>query len=123
MPGPSSSKVRRSPFRAPSWSASRRTVPPPPYSTVLRASSLAAVTILVWSTIPSPCAIAHDRTACLTSTTSWAVRAGITSDRRTAIRPLEDDGVPLVVVRRRKVVDGEGAKEPHPLLDVERRPN
>src|SRR5262249_15019931 len=47
MPGPWSSKTSRRPRRAPSFSDSRRTVPPPPYSTALRASSLAAVTIFV----------------------------------------------------------------------------
>src|SRR5262249_5069699 len=45
--GPWSAKASRRPRRAPSFSDSRRTVPPPPYSTTLRASSLAAVTIFV----------------------------------------------------------------------------
>ena len=39
-----------------------RTVPPPPCSTALRASSLAAVTIFVWSTRLKPHEIAHSRT-------------------------------------------------------------
>src|SRR5690606_1011477 len=50
IPGPESTKSSRSPLRWPSTTCRNRAVPPPPCSTVLRASSLAAVTILVWST-------------------------------------------------------------------------
>src|SRR4029077_19768066 len=39
LPGPLSSQVRGSPRRPPSWSASNRVTPPPPWISVLRASS------------------------------------------------------------------------------------
>src|SRR5215210_7688753 len=120
MPGPWSSKVSRSPFRPPLSRASRHTVPPPPYCTVLRASSLAAVTIFVWSTRPSPCATAQARTACLTSTTSPSVRTGITSRRRTVIVPL--GAHPHRLPRAGVVAPArQHLQQRHPLLDVQRR--
>src|SRR5512145_259040 len=47
MPGPLSTKTALTPRRGPSFSACRRISPPPPWTSVFRASSLAAVTILV----------------------------------------------------------------------------
>src|SRR5262245_9425207 len=85
MPGPWSSNVNRRPRRAPSLRASSRTLPPPPCISVLRANSLAAVTILVWSTRLKPSSAAHLRTACRTSTTSLSELAGNVSCFSTAI--------------------------------------
>src|SRR5262249_13167179 len=47
MPGPSSTKVSRTPLRVPFSSVSRTASPPLPCSRVFRASSLAAVTTFV----------------------------------------------------------------------------
>src|SRR4051794_33291197 len=70
MPLPRSENVRRKPRRAPTSSASSSTSPPPPWINVLRASSLAAVTSLVWSTRPKPSSVDHCRTSWRTRTTS-----------------------------------------------------
>src|SRR5262245_64747940 len=109
MPGPWSSKVSRSLRRIPSLSASSRTVPPPPCTSAFRANSLAAVTILVWSTRLNPNSAAHFLTACRTRTTSFSDRAGIVSCFSTGI------GVPLPVPARHAL------QEFHPLLDVQGR--
>src|SRR5687768_16696662 len=53
--------------------------------TVFRASSLAAVTILVWSTRPKPRLMAHSRAACRTRTTSSSLRTGTCSSLTTAM--------------------------------------
>src|SRR5262245_5821418 len=106
MPGPRSSNVSRSPRRGSLLMASSLTVPPPPWSSVLRASSLAAVTILVWSTRLRPCATAHSRATCRTRTTSSDDLIDIVSSFATAIDVL------LLCV---------GAlKQAHALLNVER---
>src|SRR6187402_3959836 len=55
-------------------------VPPPPCSSVLRASSLVAVTNFVISTRLNFSSPAHDRTICRTRTTSSDVRTGNVSD-------------------------------------------
>src|SRR5271155_322336 len=84
-----------------------RNVPPPPYTTVLRAISLAAVTSLVWSTIPKPASIARARTACRRRTTSSELRTAIVSSFSTTKRAprvidgLADHGQPLIDVERR----------------------
>src|SRR5262245_60578904 len=106
MPGPWSSKVSRSPRRISLLIASSLTVPPPPWSSVLRASSLAAVTILVWSTRLRPCATANSRAICRTRTTSSDDLIDNVSSFTTAIVVL-----PLCA----------GAlKQAHAFLDVER---
>ena len=87
MPGPLSVNVSRSPRRAPSCMASSRTAPPPPWTRVLRASSLAAVTILVWSTSRKPTATASSRVICRTRTTSVSDWIPSVSSRRTATVP------------------------------------
>src|SRR5690348_13425857 len=120
IPGPRSSKVSRRPARPLSLTASSRAVPPPPWSSVLRANSLAAVTILVWSTRLSPCATAHDRTLCRTATTSCCERTGMVSHRSTAIGILGQcvgarTSFPLVGIARRR------AEQHHSLFYVERR--
>src|SRR5262245_60349515 len=107
MPGPWSSKTRRSPRRSLWFSASSRTVPPPPWRVVFRASSLAAVTIFVWSTRLKPTATAHSRTTCRTATMSSDERIARVSSRRTAIP------APAVLERL--------ADQRDPLLDVQRR--
>src|SRR4051812_21517329 len=56
--------------------------------TVLRASSLAAVTILVWSTSPKPRAMAHSRAIWRTRTISSSLRSGTSSSLTTAIAAL-----------------------------------
>src|SRR5579875_1769955 len=58
IPGPSSTNVARIPVRTPLTTRSSRALPPPPWTRVLRASSLAAVTSFVWSTIESEASIA-----------------------------------------------------------------
>src|SRR5262245_42738784 len=72
--------------------------------TVLRASSLAAVTIFVWSTRLKPAATAHSRTAWRTATTSSVARIGRRSVRTPAI------AMPI----------DRGAQELHAALDVQR---
>src|SRR5688500_3423568 len=120
MPFPRSSKVIFSPRRALAATTSTRAVPPPPWVNVFRASSLAAVTIFVWSTRLNPSSMASARTCCRTTTMSFAVRTGSRSFLRT------DIGVPAI---------GEGplfqtigrveqrAQQCHAALDVERRSN
>src|SRR5689334_11742280 len=116
IPGPRSSKVSRRPARPLSLTASSRAVPPPPWSSVLRANSLAAVTILVWSTRLNPCATAHDRTLCRTATTSCCERTGSVSHRSTAIWALG-----LHAGFREPLFDQAGrvAEQHHALFDVE----
>src|SRR5688572_23168726 len=80
--------------------------------TVLRASSLAAVTIFVWSTSEKPSSTAHARTAWRTRTTSSLAWTGSFSVRVTAIRHL---------ARRRAPVARGGAQDLHGALDVQRR--
>src|SRR5689334_4951510 len=70
MPGPPSTKSSRKPLRTPFTSKRRRTFPPRPCSIVLRASSLVAVTIFVWSTRLKPIETAHARASCRTRTMS-----------------------------------------------------
>src|SRR4051794_14798426 len=74
IPGPSSANVSRSPCRPAVSSTSSRKLPPPPWANAFRASSLAAVTSLVWSTIEKPSATEASRTAWRTRTTSSAAR-------------------------------------------------
>src|SRR5262245_58671321 len=69
IPGPWSRKVSRKPPRAPFSRSSSVTVPPPPCWRVLRASSLAAVMMRVWSTRLKRSCSAFARTACRTATT------------------------------------------------------
>src|ERR1700733_5199717 len=76
---------------------------------VFRANSLAAVTILVWSTRLKPSSAAHLRTAWRTRTTSVSDRAGRVSLFSTAIAV-----GPSLRPRRH-------AKQSHAALDVERR--
>src|SRR3954468_1944643 len=111
MPGPWSSKVSRSPLRTPSASASSCTVPPRPWTTVLRAISLAAVTILVWSTSVKPCCTAQVRTAWRTATTSFSARNCSTS-------ALDTCAIVLVRVVGDVVADS-GLEKLHAALDVE----
>ena len=80
-PGPRTSAAARcgrslSTFRS-------RSVPPPPWTSVLRASSLAAVTILVWSTRLKPeLRRPQSRTAWRTRTTSSSARDAAASHAR-----------------------------------------
>src|SRR5215471_4736783 len=106
MPGPWSSKVSRNPRRVSLLRASSLTVPPPPWSSVLRASSLAAVTILVWSTRLRPCATANSRATCRTRTTSSDDLIVIVSSFTTAIAVL--------------LLCAGALKQAHALLNVER---
>src|SRR4051812_27655465 len=100
--------MSRSPRRAPSSMVSRRSVPPPPYVSVLRASSLAAVTIFVWSTRLKPSSTARCLTAWRAPTTSSADLTGRSSLRRTGnVAPPAVDAA---------------AQQIHAALDVERRP-
>src|SRR5271170_4810780 len=106
-------------------------VPPPPYTTVLRPISLAAVTSLVWSTIPKPASIARARTACRTLTTSSELRTATVSSFSTTKRAprlvdgLADQGEPLLNVERRahagkgkaKLDQGYGDGGPHSNYD------
>ena len=62
---------------------STRAMPPPPCTSVFRASSLAAVTSLVWSTSDSPFSAAAARTCWRTRTTSspdWIGSSSIRTD-------------------------------------------
>src|SRR5579883_2817798 len=77
---------------------------------VLRAISLAAVTILVWSTRPNPNATARLRTAWRTRTTSSACRTGMTSLAAT-INPVLRS-VDQAAYERKALVDIE--RGPHP---------
>src|SRR6476646_2668248 len=80
MPAPLSSKVKRKPFLALLLSWSRWTWPsPPPCSRMLRANSLAAVTIFVCSTRLKPISTARVRTHCRIRTTSSEERIGTDS--------------------------------------------
>ena len=80
MPGPVSAKVTRTPGRplaeviTSTWA-----MPPPPWTSAFLASSLAAVTSLVWSTRDRPPAAATVRTCCRTRTTSSPVLIGSSS--------------------------------------------
>src|SRR5258705_6339887 len=87
MPGPLSSKVSRNPRRAPSPSPAIRVEPPPPWTRVLRASSLAAVTILVWSTRLKARPTAHWRVTCRTRTTSSSECTSSVCSRTVGIQP------------------------------------
>src|SRR4030095_7049269 len=73
---------------------------------MLRASSLAAVTSLVWSTRLKPSCTAQSRAICRTTTMSSPERTGRVSWRTTAI-PRSFESVP--------------ANQIHSLFDVERR--
>ena len=80
MPGPSSVKCSLTPcLPLGDLTSSTRAVPPPPCTSVFRASSLAAVTSLVWSTSDSPCSAAAVRTCWRTRTTSPLDRIGRSS--------------------------------------------
>src|SRR5436190_21299535 len=74
--------------------------------TVLRASSLAAVTILVWSTMPNPRSCEILRTFCRASTMSCSERTGTTSL--------------LVMVIDPVCAPEPGAKPLHPPLNRQR---
>src|SRR5690242_14832021 len=93
-----------------------RTVPPRPYTTVLRAISLAAVTILVWSTRVKPCCTAQVRTAWRTATTSFSARSCSTS-------ALDGCTIVLVPVVVGGVVADGGFEELHAAFDVEGGPH
>src|SRR5690606_35679981 len=67
IPGPSSLKVRLIPRRPLSSTTSIRASPPPPWTITLRPSSLAAVMILVWSTMLK-------RSSTLSARTRWRRR-------------------------------------------------
>ena len=68
MPGPRSLKVRRKPRRVPFPTISIATLPPSPCCRVLRANSLAAVMMRVWSTRLNRNSSALARTAWRTAT-------------------------------------------------------
>src|SRR5262245_21295957 len=108
IPGPWSAKVSRSPLRSPSASDSSCTVPPPAWSTVFRASSLAAVIILVWSTRLKPSSVDHLRTAWRTTTTS--------SEERMSRRSLFDTTIGVL----RRAPAHRGPQELHAFFHVER---
>src|SRR6185437_14756508 len=85
MPGPSSAKCSLTPARPlADLTTSIRARPPPPCTSVFRASSLAAVTSLVWSTSDSPFSAAAVRTCWRTRTTSspdWIGSSSIRTSR------------------------------------------
>src|SRR3712207_6720157 len=112
MPRPWSSNTSRIPWRLPSSTASIRTVPPPPWIRVLRASSLAAVTSLVWSTRLNRNSTAHPRTAWRTATTSDSERMGRDSNRR--------GGIDVAPGEFHVGVQG-GPQQLHAALHVQRR--
>src|SRR2546422_615043 len=95
MPGPLSSNVSRRPARPPLRSDCSRALPPPPWSIVFRASSLAAVTILVCSTRLKPISTARMRTTWRTTTMSFEERTGSVSSSGIA-----NDAVGEVVLQR-----------------------
>src|SRR5262249_1829043 len=106
MPGPLSSNVSLRPLRPPSRRDCSLAVPPPPWSMVLRASSLAAVTIFVCSTRLKPRSTAQVRTTCRTTTMSCDERTGSVSSTGIAVT------VPVAPAERR-------TQELHALVDVE----
>src|SRR5579872_3567786 len=75
MPGPLSAKVTRTPRRSPFSSTSMIISPRSAYRRTLRASSLAAVTSLVCSTMPNPrsTAVARTRDRTVTSEASVSI--------------------------------------------------
>src|SRR6187549_1207513 len=95
--------------------------------TVLRASSLAAVTILVWSTRPKPRLTAHSRASWRTRTTSSSLRTDTCSSLTTAIAGLtllagrlQELHAPLHVEGRAhpgqgeaELHEGDGHRRPH----------
>src|SRR5689334_12769896 len=94
----------------PSRSSSIVRLPPPPYSSVLRAISLAAVTIFVRSTNPMPTARHHPRTTWRTLTMSCGPRTAMRSVLDVSIVHLEHDA-------------GGGdcrVQQRHPFLHIER---
>src|SRR3954447_9865435 len=76
MPGPSSSKVAHTPTRPLRSITPEVRRPPPPWTTVLRASSETAVTNFVWSTSRNPACCASSRTRWRARTTSSSSRSG-----------------------------------------------
>src|SRR5689334_14105369 len=112
MPGPLSSNTSRTPTFRPSRSSSICSVPPPPYSTVLRAISLAAVTSFVRSTRPRPRFRLQLRTTCRTLTMSCCSRTTICSLRAVSIGHVEE---------RSMAVGDRGAEQRDSFLHVERR--
>src|SRR5262249_23179964 len=104
MPGPSSSKTSLTPRGPWPFTTSSSSSPPPPCTSVLRASSLAAVTTFVCSTRVKPTATAASRTVWRTRTTSSWVRIGMRSLRASP-------GLLPLLERR--------LDELHALLDVE----
>src|SRR4029453_18413249 len=106
MPGPLSSNVSRSPRRPPSARSPTRPAPPPPGIRVFLASSLAAVTTLVWSTRLNPISTAHWRVTCRTRTTSSSAWIPIASSRFGGTEPsglrqaLANEGHALLRVQR-----------------------
>src|SRR5262249_10225174 len=104
------SNVSRSPRRLPSRSASIRTMPPPPWMSVLRASSLDAVTILVCSTRRKPSSTANARVNCRARTTSSSDRMPSVSSRTTGNAGYSRS--------RQRAPD-----EAHPPLGIEGRPH
>src|SRR5438874_8018202 len=109
MPGPLSSNVSRRPARPPLRSNCSRALPPPPWSIVFRASSLAAVTILVCSTRLKPISTARMRTTWRTTTMSFEERTGSVSS----------SGIAMTVAAARE----RRAKELHSLVHVQARSN
>jgi hypothetical protein len=105
IPGPSSTKVIRTPRRIPSVITSISAKPPPPCSSALRASSLAAVTSFVVSSSENPARWDCSRARWRTNTTSSfaAISTRIGGFAGSAIA-----GV---------------TQELHALLDVERGPH
>src|SRR6187397_2814976 len=91
--------------------------PPRPWVSVLRASSLAAVTILVWSTRLKPSSFVRRRTACRAMTTSWSVRTGRMSAFKTGIGRNLGDGRPQSLHPELDVQRGVHAGEREPQLD------
>src|ERR1700761_2922797 len=104
------------PFRRPFTTSEISSSPPPPCSSVLRPSSLAAVTILVWSTSENCISVAHSRTRCLTSTTSDGFLMGTISVFSTVpliAVSIEFDCLPQVFHPRLNVQRGVNAGQRH----------